>query len=280
MKSDYRLIRKYILHTVKWVNLSFLAAIICLPILWVIISSFKQSVDITSIPPAWIFKPTINNYINVIVNRELPKFLINSAIIAVSSTALVVFIGSICAYSLARFKYSGGNSLAIFILCGRMVPPITLVIPYFIMMNKLGLIDTHFSIILTHIGFNLPFVVWLMRSFFMDIPKELEDAGRIDGCTNIGVFIRIILPLAGPGLATAAIFSFLYSWNEFLYAFILTKVNAVTVPVLAAMFVTPIGVLWGELFSVVIFVIAPMLVLGFIIRRYFVKGLTLGAVKG
>jgi len=253
--------------------------IILFPIAWAVMTSFKPRVDMFSIPPAFFFKPTLSHYIEIFTDRVLFKYILNSTIIATFTTILSVSIGSIAAYSLARFKFFGSNSLAFTILFGRMIPPITFVIPYFLLMRRFALIDTHMAVIIAHLCFNLPFVVWLMRSFFFGIPKELEDAALIDGCTQMGAFLKITLPLAAPGLATTAIFCFLYSWNEFLYAFMLTGSKTQTLPVLAASFVTPIGVLWGQLFSLIVIVISPMLVLGMLVRNYFVKGLTLGAIK-
>jgi multiple sugar transport system permease protein len=161
-----------------------------------------------------------------------------------------------------------------------MIPSITFIIPYFIVLRRLGLIDTRFGVIISHIGFNLPFTLLLMRSFFATIPRELEQAAIIDGCSSVGVIWRITLPLSAPGLATTAIFCLLYSWNEFLYALILTGAKTQTLPVIAASFITPIGIEWGQLFSQIVIVMSPMVVLGVLIRNHFVKGLTMGAVKG
>ena len=254
--------------------------IMLFPIAWAVMASFKTRLDIFSIPPVWLFKPTLSHYIEIFATREVVKHILNSTIIATLSTALSVSIGGMAAYSLARFKSPGSNTLALTILFGRMIPPVIFVIPYFVIMQRFTLIDTHIAVIITHLSFNLSFVVWLMRSFFIGIPRELEEAALTDGCTQMGAFLRITLPLAAPGLATTAIFCFLYSWNEFLYAFILTQSRARTLPVLAASFVTPVGILWGQVFAITVVIMLPMLILGVLIRKHFVKGLTLGAVKG
>ncbi len=279
---DILIIMKKKLLDRLWKNILLIVALIfvCFPIVWAVTASFKTRLDMFSIPPILLFKPTLTHYREIITSRAIFKHIANSTIIAVFSTLFSVSFGSMTAYSLARFKFFGSNFLAGSLLFGRMIPPIIFVVPYFIIMRKLGLIDTHLAVIITHICFNLTFVVWLMRSFFIGIPRELEESALIDGCSQMGAFLRITLPLAGPGLATTAIFCFLYSWNEFLYAFILTQSKARTLPVLAASFVTPVGVLWGQVFSITVVVMTPMLVLGILIRKHFVKGLTLGAVKG
>lgn len=161
-----------------------------------------------------------------------------------------------------------------------MIPSIAFVIPYFIMMQKMGLLGTRLAVVISHIGFNLPFTLLLMRSFFASLPRDLEQAAIIDGCTLWGGFWRIALPLAAPGLTTTIIFCLLYSWNEFLFALLLTSAKSQTLPVIAASFITPIGIEWGQIFSMAVVVMSPMVVLGILIRNHFVKGLTMGAVKG
>jgi len=260
--------------------LGLASLIILFPVGWAVMSSLKPRVDIFSIPPVFFFRPTLSHFIEIFTTRAVFKYILNSTIIASFTTVISVFVGSIAAYSVARFKFFGSNSLLLMILLGYMIPPITFVVPYFMLMRRVGLIDTYIGVIITHICFNLPFVVWMMRSFFMGLPREIEEAAVIDGCTQIGAFLKITLPLGAPGLATAAIFCFLGSWNEFLYAFILTSSQTQTLPVLAASFVTPVGVRWGQLFSLIVIVISPMLVLCMLVRNYFVKGLTLGAIKG
>jgi len=274
------LIRKVVGNSLLGFLLVVTFLIVLFPVAWTIMSSFKLQVDMFSIPPVWFFKPTLLYYIKIFTDKPIFKSILNSTVIASFTTIISVSVGSIAAYSLARFKFFGSRSLPVVILFGQMIPPITFIIPYFILMRKFALLDTHMAVIITHTCFTLSFVVWLMRSFFISIPRELEEAAIIDGCSQIGAFLRVVVPLAAPGLATTSIFCFLYSWNEFLYALMLTGVKTQTLPVVAASFVTPIGVLWGQLFSLVVIVMSPMLILGILIRKHFVKGLALGAVKG
>jgi multiple sugar transport system permease protein len=233
-----------------------------------------------SIPPVWFFKPTIVNYVNAFAHKPVLRALANSAIIAALTTAISVGAGSMGAYALARFRFRGSQSLPVIVLFGRMIPSISFVVPYFLLAKRLGILDTHIGVVLSHIGFNLPFAILLLRSFFATIPRDLEQAAIIDGCSLWGGFWHIALPLAAPGLATTIIFCLLYSWNEFLFALILTSTKAQTLPVIAASFITPIGIEWGQIFSMIVIVMSPMVVLGVLIRNHFVKGLTMGAVKG
>jgi multiple sugar transport system permease protein len=253
---------------------------IVFPVFWTVLTSLKQRVAIFSIPPVWFFKPTFANYVEVFIEKPILRAIINSTIIAVCTTLISVTAGSTGAYAIARFTFAGRKTIPLVVLFGRMIPSITFIIPYFIVLRRLGLLDTRLGVIISHIGFNLPFTLLLMRSFFVTIPRDLERAAIIDGCSNVGVLWRITLPLSAPGLATTAIFCLLYSWNEFLYALILTGAKTQTLPVIAASFITPIGIEWGQLFSQIVIVMSPMVVLGVLIRNHFVKGLTMGAIKG
>jgi len=253
---------------------------IVFPVFWTVLTSLKERVAIFSIPPVWFFKPTFTNYVEVFVEKPIFRAIINSSVIAICTTLISVSAGSAGAYAIARFSFPGRKTIPLVVLFGRMIPSITFIIPYFMVLRRLGLLDTRLGVIISHIGFNLPFTLLLMRSFFATIPRELEQAAIIDGCSNVGVLWRITLPLSAPGLATTAIFCLLYSWNEFLYALILTGTKTQTLPVIAASFITPIGIEWGQLFSQIVIVMSPMVVLGVLIRNHFVKGLTMGAVKG
>jgi multiple sugar transport system permease protein len=254
--------------------------LIVFPVLWTVLTSFKERVAIFSMPPVWLFKPTVRNYVDAFTLKPVSRALINSSIIALLTTLISVAAGSMGAYAAARFRFRGSREIPIIVLFGRMIPSITFVVPYFILIRRLGLLDTHLGVILSHIGFNLPFALLLLRSFFASIPRDLEQAAIIDGCTLWGGFWRIALPLAAPGIATTTIFCLLYSWNEFLFALILTSTKSQTLPIIAASFITPIGIEWGQIFSMVVITMAPMVVLGVLIRNHFVKGLTMGALKG
>jgi multiple sugar transport system permease protein len=252
------------------------------PIFWMISTSFKSRWDAFRLPPVWLFKPTLEHYVAILSGQgstPIPPLLINSIIVACSSSLLALLCGSLSAYGLSRFPTHYGQHLAMWILSTRMFPPVAVAIPVFLMMSNLGLIDTYWALIIPYSAFNISFVVWMMRSFFDQIPIELEQAALIDGCSRLGAFFRIVLPLTLPGLVATGVFVLIFSWNEFLFALILTRTAAKTAPVAISDFVTLYGIQWGQLTAYATLVSAPMIILGLLFQRYIVKGLTLGAVQ-
>lgn len=257
--------------------------VMLVPFIWLLLTSFKRPIDFLSWPPvivpdAWTF----SNYKMMIAEPMILNNFANSMIIAVVSTFLAVLIGSAGAYSLLRIKlpYKLNNIILTWILITRMYPAIATAIPYFMLIQKLGLLDTRLSLIITYTSFNLPFVVWLMLGFFQGIPKSIEDAAIVDGCNFFQRFVRIIFPLSAPGIIATTILSFLLAWNEFLFAVILTSVKAKTIPVVIAGFITDKGLEWGEMSALGVTFVLPVIVLAWISQKYLVRGLTLGAVKG
>jgi len=248
------------------------------PIFWVITTSFKLRVQTFAIPPVWIFKPTLQNYKAIFTEMQFSHYLLNSTIIAILNTILVVFTGSLAAYSIARFK-TGGNNLSFWILSIRMVPPIVVTVPLFIAFDKLRMIDTHFALILLYTTLNLPLAVWMMRAFFMEIPEELEESAMIDGCSRMQAFRKIVLPLSKPGLAATAILCFIFSWNEFLFALIFTRIVAKTAPLAMTTLMTERELYWGKICAGATLVIIPVIVFSFIVQKHIVRGLTFGAIK-
>ena len=248
------------------------------PIFWVIITSLKSRVQTFAIPPVWIFKPTWQSYRAIFTEMQFSHYLLNSAVIAILNTVLVVFTGSLAAYSIARFK-TGGNNLSFWILSIRMIPPIVVAVPLFIALNKLRMIDTHLALILLYTTLNLPLAVWIMRAFFMEIPEELEESAMIDGCSRMQALWRIVLPLARPGLAATAIFCFIFSWNEFLFALIFTRIVAKTAPLAMTTLMTEREIYWGNICAGATLVIVPVIVFSLIVQKHIVRGLTFGAIK-
>lgn len=250
------------------------------PLVIIFLASIKNDVQIFAMPPVWIFEPTLQNYQDAFTGAtsELP-FLVNSLIVTMLSTALSVGLGAMAAYGLARFKFRGNRDLGFWILSTRMAPPIAFIIPMFVLIKAMGLLDTWWALIIMYTGMNLSFAIWILRGFFLDIPRELEESALIDGYTRLQVFYRIALPLAKPGLAAVAVFSAIFSWNEFLFALILTQQNAKTIPVGITGFSTGMGIRWGEFMAVGFVAILPILFFTFILQRYLVRGLTFGAVK-
>jgi multiple sugar transport system permease protein len=256
-----------------------------IPIIWIILTGFKTRLLTFQIPPVWFFTPTLENFRNVLlgeVARGLPfsQVYLNSIIVSVTATVLPLFFASLAAYSFARFNFWGKNQLAIFVIGTRMLPPVALVIPIYLMFANFRLIDTRTALIIAYTGLNLPFATWMLRGFFMQIPRELEESAMIDGCSRLGALWHVILPLVTPGLVATAIFSFVLAWNDFTFALVLATSEAMTLPVAAARFRTDEGPLWGQIGAAAGLVLIPIMVFAFALQRYIVQGLTMGAVKG
>ena len=258
-----------------------LAIVYMFPIFWTITVSLKTTVDALEYPPRLLFLPTLKNYRDVWATGNFLKYCLNSVIIAVSATTIGLLLGTPAAYVLARAKYRprGAKYILFGILSTRVIPQITFMIPFFIFFRRLHLIDTHVSVVVMQLTIILGFGIWLMRSYFLEIPVELEESAMIDGCSYFQAFSRIIMPLAGPSLATTAIFSFNYSWNEFLYALILTGQRTKTVPLGVYNWVSYEEINWGGLTAMAILALVPIITFYFFVQRGLVRGLTMGAVK-
>jgi len=227
------------------------------------------------------FTPTLQNYARLFKFSTFPfaKYFVNSVIISLGSTALALVLGIPTAYGLARFNI-GGPNLAFTILSFRIVPPIVFALPMFLLMRSYHLIDTPWALILAYLTFNLPLTVWVLRSFIKDIPVELDEAAMIDGAGLWRVVIQVIVPLLGPGIFSVALLDIIFSWNEFLFALILTSTKAATMTLGTARFITGYSVLWGPLSAASIVGMLPMVILGVLFQRRLVRGLSLGALKG
>jgi len=257
--------------------------LIAFPAYWLVTTSIKPGIDQATSPPVLV--PTrfsFESYTAVFAMSGVPRAFVNSAVIALVTTILTTFLGSLAAYALAKtyLSYKLRHALMLWILVTRIFPPITTAIPYYVVVNRLRLGDTHLALILTYVSYGLPFVIWLMLGFFQDLPPEIEKAAIVDGCSLWQRFHRIVLPLALPGLAVTAIFAFIYSWNELLYASILTSFNAKTVPVVVAGFISDQYLRWGEMSALGTLMILPVMLFAAATQRYLVRGLTFGAVKG
>jgi multiple sugar transport system permease protein len=259
-----------------------LAVIIILltPYLWMFLTSFKTRVDALADVPVWIFTPTFEHYPEVFINKHYLPLVFNSLTVALFSTFLSLLVGVPAAYVFARYQFVGKEDLFFFFLTTRMAPPISIVVPLFLLFTWMDLIDTRTSVILAHSTFNLSLVVWMMRGFFADIPKEIDAAALMDGLSPVGTFVRILLPLAAPGMAATAVLCFILSWNEFLYALILVAFDARTITVGIPALATPHGTLWGQMAAVSIVATVPIIIFSILVQRYLIRGLTFGAVKG
>jgi multiple sugar transport system permease protein len=254
------------------------------PVYWMLTISFKSEVDQFSVPPRWfLFSPTLAHYRDAFLARSFGQYLLTSLIVAVSSTLCAMLLGTLCAYALARLSLPPrlGQRVSLWILSTRMFPPIVTALPLFLMMRDLRLLNTRASLVIVYTAFNLPFVVWMMRGFFQEIPRDLEEAARVDGDSRLGALVRVVLPLVAPGLAATAIFCLIISWNELLFALILTQTDAaMTLPVGIAGRVTQYEIKWGVMSATGVVAMMPILLFALAVQRYLVRGLSLGAVKG
>jgi multiple sugar transport system permease protein len=252
------------------------------PVFWMAMSSFKTRPDIFNWPPTMIPRPwTLSNYLYIFQQMSFGLFLRNSVIIAALTTTACAVVGVPAAFAISRFR-TGGRPLSLWILMQRMIPSVALVIPLFILLWKIQLMDTWAGLAIAHVSFNLPFAVWLMVAFFAEVPGELEEAALVDGCTRFQAFRRVSLPLVLAGLVTMAVLVSIQSWNEFLFAVVLTSSdNAQTIPVAIATLVNPVtDILYGEMCAAAVISIVPVFIFALAVQKYLVRGITAGAVKG
>lgn len=249
------------------------------PIIWLVMVSLKTEVDIFSLPPKIFFQPQFEHYRNLFADDQIINYLKNSLIISLTTTAIAVFTGSLAAYACARFSslLTKGFILGLFLL--RMLPAIAVAVPIYLIAVKTGLLDNYFTLIMVHICVVIPIVVLMMQNCFLEIPPSLEESAMVDGCSRLQGFFWISLPLAAPGLVATAIFAFIMSWNEFLFALILSGRYTQTLPVGVMKFFADRVTMWGEVAAMGVLMILPAAVFTFFVQKYLVKGLTMGALK-
>ncbi|MEF2244613.1 MULTISPECIES: carbohydrate ABC transporter permease [unclassified Paenibacillus] len=268
-------------HT-SHMSLSLITVFVCVvsvfPLFWMLLVSFKTGTQ-TLDPSVWFFKPTLDNYRETFMYRNITSYLSNSFIVVVFTTLISIIIGGLAAYGFARFEFKKRENMAFWVLSLRMLPPMATVIPFFVMAQMLRILDTHLVLIICYMLFNIPFTIWMMRGFFEEIPLAIEEAALVDGCSRFQVFMKILLPLAVPGLIATAIFCIIQSWNEFAFALFLTSSDANTLPTTVTLFLSITGVVWGEMSSVGVITIIPVLVFAMIVQKYMIRGLTFGGVK-
>jgi multiple sugar transport system permease protein len=254
------------------------------PVLFIVVTSVKPGSIAVAVPPEWHFTPTLRNFADILSghtssSEAFSPLVVHSAVVALGATALAIAVGVPAAYALTLPRFRARRFLASWILSTIMFPPIVAVIPVFVLAGKLQLIDNYAVLIVPYAAFNLPMVIWILRSTINQVPPEIEQAALVDGATRSGALVRILLPLIAPGVATAAILSIVLSWNEFLFALTLTRDLVKTAPVGVAEFTGLFGTQYGYLSAASVVIVAPILVLVLILRRRFVSGLTFGAVK-
>ena len=248
------------------------------PIYWIFLTSFKTIQQVNTMPPLFTFKPTFENYANMLLGESMNAF--KSSLIVSSSTVLLgLVIGFPAAYTLARVKFKAREQVNFFVLSMRMAPSFAFLVPYYLTFRFLHLLDTYAALIIVNLTFILPFAIWMLESVIEDMPKELEDAAMVDGCTRTGIMWRIVAPLMAPSIAATAILSFVFCWNEFFFAYVLTGSSTRTMPVMLTSLIGLMGVDWVQMSAASIISIIPTIILALFAQRYLVRGLTMGAIK-
>jgi multiple sugar transport system permease protein len=252
-----------------------------LPIVWNFLTSIKQRVDLFAIPPRLLFEPTWEFYAAILRpgSRSIYPFLTNTVIVAAGTTVLTLFLAALAAYALSRYTFKGRRVLLYSVLATRLLPPISAVVPLFLLLNTFRLIDTHLALVLIYSALGVPFSVWLMKSFFDTVPKDIEESAMIEGCNRLQTLWYITLPLAAPGLVATGVFVLIMAWNEFMFAFMFTSVEAKTLPVLISESRGEDQFLWQSMAATTTVLMLPPLFLGWYLQRYLTRGLTAGALK-
>lgn len=258
--------------------LIIVTVVVLFPIFWTLLTSLKDRLDIACYPPLLLFKPTLESYKQVFFRDNFIQYFINSLVIGVSSTLISLGMGSLTAYSMSRYK-TGGKNFSFWVLSMRMLPPIAIILPVYILMSTLRWLGTYQALVAMHVLLNLPFAVWLMKGFFDEIPTAVDEAALIDGCSPWSVYWRIVIPIAMPGLLATAIFCLITSWNEFLFALLLSGIKTKTLPVATAGYITDREICWGPMATVAITASAPIILFMVLIQKHLVRGLSYGAIK-
>lgn len=271
-----RRIRSGISSALVWVVLF----LFLFPILWTVLASIKSQADLFVLPPKFFFQPTFAAYQKILTTERFHTLLVNSLVISTVSVIIAMAVGTPASYALSRFRFRGKRDLSFWIISLRMAPPVVAIVPFFLLARSLNLYDTRTGLIIIYLTFNLPFVIWMMTSYMAQVPIDLDEAAMLDGCDRFLALRHVILPLVMPGFLATATISFIYSWNEFFFAYVLTGRDAQTMPVGISGFLTQHGVHWDEVTATGVLVMVPILVIGLFIQRWFVQGIVEGALAG
>ncbi len=247
------------------------------PFIWMVLASFKSMVDLLNIDKMFIFQPTFQPYIDVFSKYDFLRPIFNSLLVGVVSTVLSLIFGLPTSYSIAREKQTFFSGI---ILVIRIIPAISFLVPWYIIFNKLHLTGTYTALILAHLLVSLPLIIWIMIPYYEQLPKELEQAAWVDGCSRVGTFFKIMLPLSTPGILTSSILAFIFSWNNFIFALVLGTNDTKTLPTAVFNFVSYTEINWSSLMAAAVLITLPILIISLALQRYVIAGLTAGAVKG
>jgi multiple sugar transport system permease protein len=264
-------------RTLFYLGLVLVLGVFVFPFFWMALNSFKTHDQITEYPPVFLFTPTLENVRNVFAQGQFVRYTWNSVVVSFGAVGLGMLLGLPAAYAIARYRQRG---FAFGILVCRMIPGIAFLVPWFIVFRFLGLLDSYFGLIVAHLVITVPLITWIMIGFFEEVPIELEEAARIDGCSRAGVFLRIALPLVRPGLVSAGILALIFAWNSFLFPLILAGVETKTLPVLVYSFMTFDFLDLGGIYAASTLITLPVVVMVLAVQRHFIRGLTIGGVKG
>ena len=265
-------------EAVRVVLVLIVALVMMVPIVWIALAAFKQHVDVYQLK--LLFRPTLENFALVFDSPyHLGQKLLNSTVVSLVTVAIAIPIATGAAYSFSRFRMRGERVLFVMILATQFVPAVVIVLPFFLLFRDLGILDTRIGLILVNLSIVTPFAIWMIKGFIDGIPRDTEEAALVDGSSRLQVIRNIVLPMAAPGIVTAAIFCFIIAWNDFLFALILTTNKAVTLTVGLALFQAEEGDLWNLLAAAGIIIMVPMFALALIIQKHFVQGMTMGAVR-
>jgi ABC-type glycerol-3-phosphate transport system permease component len=257
-----------------------IAFVALFPLYWVFTSSIKNYVDVFAMPPKLTFTPTWDNYSEVFGGKRILHYVLNSVIVALTSTLVALVLGVPAAYSLAQFKFRGRRNLSFFILSIRIAPPIMSIFPLYMIFNRIGLVGTRASLVIMYTVLNLPLAVWIMQIFFQEVSIELREAAIVDGCSEFQAFLYVMVPVVRTGLSATSILCIIQAWNEYLLALVLTSQKSQTLPVAITTYMTHQGIEWGPISAAAVVVMVPMIMFGLLAQKNLVKGMTLGAIKG
>lgn len=264
-------------------NIAIILVIIffMMPIFWLLTTAFKFGREAFAVPPKWIFfEYTLKNFQEILQNSQIGLFLTNSIIITTGATLLSLLLGVPAGYAIARSKSVLINTSSYFFLLLLMIPPIAMLIPFYLLMRDVKLLGTYLAVILLDTAFDASFVVWMMRSYFKDVPQEMEEAALVDGASHLQAFVKIALPLSIPGIVASALYCIIFSWNDFLFALMLTSPATKTMPLGILATFSSVEISWGRMAVMCIFAMIPAMIISLFLNRYFVQGLTMGAAKG
>jgi ABC-type glycerol-3-phosphate transport system permease component len=278
-RTSSRRTRAKVTTTVRALAALLVSLIFFAPIYWMIITAFKTGNEAFTPTPSLFAWPSLENFQLVLIQSYFGMALATSLFVATLSTILCLLLGASIAYPLARVKMRGQKHLGFWILSLRIIPPIATIIPLFLLLRSVGLTGSIWSLVIVYTYMNLPLTVWLLRGFFADMPKEIEEASFVDGASRFRTFVGITLPLTAPGFIATGLLCFIFAWNEFLFANILTGANTHTAPVGLTEYVTPVSVEWNKIMAAGTLVVLPVWIGALAVQRYLVRGLTLGAVK-